>query len=79
MTELKGCGWVRSAIDRFHAWVLAENLGMIMGDYTRYRADNSILEQGRACYTVRRDGTLWKIVTLIEIKPPFLGPGDIPR
>jgi hypothetical protein len=68
-----------SAIDRFHAWVLAENPGMIMADYTRCRADNSILEQGRACFTVRRDETSWKILALTEVKPAFLGPGDIAR
>jgi hypothetical protein len=79
MTELKGRGWAPSAIDRFHARVLAENLGMITADYTRYRADNSILEKGRASYTVRRYGTSCKIVVLTEVKPAFLGPGDIAR
>jgi hypothetical protein len=59
--------------------MLAENPGMIMTDYTRYRADNSILEQGRACYSVRRDETSWKVVPLTEVKPAFLGPGDIAR
>jgi hypothetical protein len=59
--------------------VLADNLGMTMADYTRYKADGSFLERGRACYIVRRDGKSWKIVALSEVKPPFLGPGDIAR
>jgi hypothetical protein len=58
---------------------MAENLEMVMADYSRYKSDGTILENGRACYTVRRDGKAWKIVALAEVKPPFLGPGDVPR
>jgi hypothetical protein len=38
-----------------------------------------VLERGRACYAVRRDAGAWKIVTLMEVADPYLGPGDIPR
>jgi len=61
------------------AWALAEDLAMILADVTRHKADGSILEWVRACYTVRRDTKGWKIVTLSEVKPPFLGPGDLTR
>lgn len=79
MADLKERGWVRSGIDQLKTWALAEDLGMIVMDGARYQADGSVLERVRACYTVRRDAKGWKIVTLSEIKPPFLGPGDIPR
>jgi hypothetical protein len=79
MIAIKGRGWVRSGIDRFTAWPLAENLGMIVADVTRYQAGDAILERVRACYTLRRDGKGWKIVTIAEVKPPFLGPGGILR
>jgi len=79
MIDLKARGWVRSGIDRLTAWAFADNLGMILADYTRYKADGSILEGGRACYTVRRDGKSWKMVTIAEVKPPFLGPGNLAR
>jgi ketosteroid isomerase-like protein len=79
MADLKERGWVRSGIDQLKAWALAEDLAMILADATRYKADGSILERVRACYTVRRDAKGWKIVTLAEVKPPFLGPGDLPR
>lgn len=79
MTAIKQRGWARSDIDRIKAWALGENLGMIISDVTRYKTDNSTLEKIRACYMLRRDGTAWKILTISEIKPPFLGPGDIPR
>ena len=79
MVVLKKRGWARSDIDSIKAWALADNLAMIVSDVTRYKTDGSILEKVRACYMLRRDGTSWKIVTLSEIKPPFLGPGDISR
>ena len=79
MSDLKSRGWVRSGIDSMKAWVSAEDLGMIVADYKRYKADGSILEAGRACYTVRRDGKSWKMLTIAEVKSPFLGPGDLPR
>ena len=79
MADLKERGWARSSVDRFKTWALAEDLAMIVADATRYKADGSVLERVRACYTVRRDGKGWKIVTLSEVRPPFLGPGDVAR
>lgn len=79
MTALKQQGWARSGIDRIESWAMADDLGMIVSDVTRYQLDGSRLEKLRACYMVRRDGAAWKIVTLSEVKPPFRGPGDIPR
>jgi hypothetical protein len=76
---LKERGWARSGIDQVKAWPYAENLAMILADVTRYRADNSVIEKVRATYTVRRDGKNWKIVALSEVKPPFLGPGEVPH
>lgn len=76
---IKRRGWARSVTDRMTAWPLAENLGMILADVTRYKSDGSVLERVRACYTLRRNGQSWQIVTVSEVKPPFLGPGDIAR
>ena len=79
MINIQGRGWARSGIDRIKAWPLAENLAMLMADVTRYKKDGAILERLRAFYTLRNDGKAWKIVTIAEAKPPFPGPGDIPR
>ena len=79
MTALKKRGWVRSGIDSVKSWALADNFGMILSDVTRYKSDNSVLEKIRACYMLRRDGGAWKIMTISEVKAPYLGPGDIPR
>jgi ketosteroid isomerase-like protein len=79
MSDLKERGWARSGIDQLKAWGLAEDLAMILADVTRYKHDDSILERVRACYTVRRDVKSWKIVVLSEVRPPFLGPGDLAR
>ena len=79
MKAFKERGWVRSEIDRVKAWAMAENLGMIISDVTRYKADNSVMDKLRACYMVRRAGNSWQYLTVGEIKPPYLGPGDVPR
>ncbi len=79
MAGIKQRGWVRSGIDSITAWPLADDFGMILSDVTRYKADNSVLEKIRAMYLLRRDGGKWKMMTISEIKPPFLGPGDITR
>jgi hypothetical protein len=78
MLALKSRGWVRSEIDSVKAWPLSHRLGMIVSDVTRYKANGSVLEALRACYTLCRDDAAWRIVMLVEIKPPFLGPGDLP-
>jgi hypothetical protein len=79
MQALKARGWVRSDIVGVRAWAMDEKLGMIVSDVVRVKGDGSILEAIRACYSVRRHDEGWKIATIIEIKPPHLGPGDIPR
>jgi hypothetical protein len=79
LTDLKERGWVRSEVDQLKIWPLAEDLAMLLGDVTRYMADGSVLERVRGWYIVRRDTAGWKIITLSEVKPPFLGPGDLAR
>ena len=79
MTTLKQRGWARSDIDSLKTWALADNFGMILSDVTRYKSDGSVLEKLRACYMVRRDAGAWRIMTISEVKPPFLGPGDLSR
>lgn len=79
MAALKNRGWARSEIDSLNAWPLSDHLGMIISDVTRYKTDGRMLEMLRACYTLcRDDASSWRIVTLVEIRPPFRGPGDVP-
>jgi len=79
MQALKTRGWVRSDIVGIRAWAMDGKLGMIVSDVVRVKENGSILEEIRACYIVRREDAGWKIATTSEIKPPHLGPGDIPR
>ena len=79
MDGLKERGWVRSEIVAIQAWALDDNLGMILSDVVRVKADKSVLEEVRACYLVRRENQSWKIATISEVRPPYLGPGDVPR
>ena len=75
MASIQGRGWERTGVDRLQVWPLADTMAMIVADISRYKKDGSILEQGRYCYTLRKDGGAWKILTLTEVKPPFPGPG----
>jgi hypothetical protein len=79
LADLKDRGWTRSEMGQLKIWPMAEDLAMVLADGTRYKADGSILEPVRNCYTVRRDANNWKIVTVSEVAPSFLGPGDFPR
>jgi len=75
MAFIQGRGWERTGIDRLQVWPLADTMAMLVSDITRYKKDGSVLERGRYCYTLRKDGGTWKILTLTEVKPPFPGPG----
>jgi hypothetical protein len=79
LADLKERGWTHSEMGQLKIWPMAEDLAMVLADGTRYKADGSVLEPVRACYTTRRDTNNWKIVTVSEVQPPFLGPGDLPR
>lgn len=79
LADLKERGWTRSEMDQIKVWPIADDLVMVLADATRYKADGSVLESVRACYMVRCDGKNWKIVTVSEVQPPFLGPGDLLR
>ncbi len=78
-SELKAQGWTRTGIDMTHAWPMADDSGLLVSDFTRYRADGGALMSGRACYTLRRSGGQWKIMVMMGVAEPFLGPGDLPR
>jgi hypothetical protein len=75
MVSIQSRGWERTGVDRSQVWPLADTLAMLVADISRYKKDGSVLERGRYCYTVRKDGGTWKILTLTEVKPPFPGPG----
>jgi ketosteroid isomerase-like protein len=79
LADLKQRGWTRSEMGQLKIWPMADDLAMVLADGTRYKADGSLLEPVRSCYMVRRDAKSWKIVTISEVEPPFLGPGDLPR
>src|SRR5215471_14058516 len=76
LADLKERGWTGSELGQLKIWPMAEDLAMVLADGTRYKGDGSVLEPVRACYTIRRDAKNWKIVTIAEVNPLFLGPGD---
>jgi hypothetical protein len=72
-------GWARTGIEKTYAWPTAPDMGLLMADFLRYRGDGSVLMRGRACYMLRREGGQLKIIAMMDVAPPMLGPGDIPR
>jgi hypothetical protein len=76
---MRAKGWARTGIEKTYAWPTAPDMGLLMSDFLRHRSDGSVLLRGRACYTLRRDGDRLRIIAMMGVAPPMLGPGDIPR
>jgi hypothetical protein len=76
---MRSKGWARTGIEKTYAWPTAPDMGLLMSDFLRYRSDGSVLMRGRACYTLRREDGRLKIIAMMEVAPPMLGPGNIPR
>jgi ketosteroid isomerase-like protein len=76
MSSIQERGWDHTGVNRLQVWPIAENMAFLVADISRYKKDNSVLESGRYCYTVRKDDGAWKVLTLTEVKPPFSGPGE---
>jgi ketosteroid isomerase-like protein len=75
MVSIQGKGWDHTAVDRLQVFPMTETTALLLADISRRKKDNAVIESGRYCYTVRKDGGVWKILTLTEVKPPFSGPG----
>jgi ketosteroid isomerase-like protein len=75
MSDIQSRGWDHTGVDKLQVFPLTEATALLVADITRYKKDNVALESGRYCYTVRKDGEVWKILTLTAVKPPFAGPG----
>jgi len=77
--DLKSRGWARSEIGRVRISLLAENHALILADISRRRADGSLLQRNRFCYTARHDGSSWKMMAYLPVADGYLGPGNFPR
>ncbi|HXG20299.1 MAG TPA: hypothetical protein VNN62_14645 [Methylomirabilota bacterium] len=75
MMSIQEKGWDHTDVDRLQVFPLTETTALLVADISRRKKDNVVIESGRYCYTVRKDGGAWKILTLTEVKPPFSGPG----
>ncbi len=64
--RLRGEGWAASAIDAIEAYPAGADGGLIIVDYRRVRADGSLLEAGRGCYTMERAAGSWKFAGIVE-------------
>jgi ketosteroid isomerase-like protein len=75
MVSLQEKGWDHTDVDRLQVFPLTETTALLVADISRRKKDNAVIESGRYCYTVRKDGGVWKILTLTEVQSPFSGPG----
>ncbi|MGE0680527.1 MAG: hypothetical protein AB7P69_06415 [Candidatus Binatia bacterium] len=73
-SDIQSRGWDHTGVDKLQVFPLTEATALLVADITRYKKDNSTLESGRYCYTVRKENGSWKILTLTAVKPPFIGP-----
>ena len=74
-SDIQSRGWDHTGIDQLQVFPLTAATALLVADITRYKKDNAALESGRYCYTVRKEGEVWKILTLTAVNPPFTGPG----
>jgi ketosteroid isomerase-like protein len=74
-SDIQSRGWDHTGIDKLQVFPLSNATALLVADITRYKKDHSVLESGRYCYTVRKEGGAWKILTLAAVVPPFTGPG----
>jgi len=64
--QVRAQGWARSGVDQLKAFPTGHDTGLLVSDFTRYRADGSVLESRRGHYTVQRGATGWKILSIVE-------------
>lgn len=74
MAAIRKEGWGHTGLGRLLVTPLTDETAILTADITRYRKDDTPIESARLCYTVRKDGGAWKILTLTDVKPPFTGP-----
>ncbi len=74
-SDIQSRGWDHTDVDQLQVFPLTEATALLVADITRRKKDNAVLESGRYCYTVRKDGGVWKILTLTAVQLPFTGPG----
>lgn len=75
MAAIRGEGWDHTGAGHLQVVPLSDRTAILIADITRYRKDVTPIENARLCYTVRKDGGAWKILTLTDVTPPFTGPG----
>jgi hypothetical protein len=74
MLAIREEGWDHTDVGRLQVAPLTDSTAMLVADITRCKKDNTPIEHARLCYTVRKVGGAWRMLTLTDVKPPFEGP-----
>lgn len=75
MVAIREEGWDHTDPGPLQVAPLTDSTAILIADITRCKKNNAPIEHARLCYTVRKDGGAWRILTLTDVKPPFTGPG----
>jgi ketosteroid isomerase-like protein len=78
LADLTERGWTRSEVGQIKIWPMAEDLAMVLADGTRHKADGSMLEPVRSCYTVRRTRRIGRLSRSRKSSRRFLAPAISP-
>lgn len=74
MVAMRQEGWDHTVLGPLQVAPLTDRTAVLIADIMRCKKDNTPIEHARLCYTVRKDGIGWRILTLTDVKPPFTGP-----
>ena len=72
-------GWMRSDFKVVNITPLSKDHALLVSDIVRYKADGSVMETGRYCYSIHRADPNWQITGVTDVEAPFTGPGNVPR
>jgi ketosteroid isomerase-like protein len=61
--------WARTTVEHLDVNMMAESVAMVVADFTRRRDDDSVLERGRAYYTLGLQAGAWKIWSVTAVPP----------
>ena len=64
--NLKSGGWTGSRFDSFRKLRMGKDGAIVMVEYSRLRADGSVMNGGRAAYVLRHRPDGWKLVGILD-------------
>jgi hypothetical protein len=67
-SDLKKTGWVRSRINELETLAISDQSAIVKLNFSRINAEDREYQRSNAFYTLTRQGTDWKIISLTVIR-----------